>query len=191
MKGENSAEIAEHKRQILEDQVIGLKKDVNILTSKLAAATTALQSAEQLSERLQRADTSQKEKLSELESRLELESGQKQSLQMSLRELELRHKIELQDLNETLEVAKRQNEINLSKLKSEFEWLQAQERTSSETTKPKQSNSSKGGSSSSSNNSNTVSEDQGLASTLASSVKVPMPAAYLPSMSFNIVINFS
>jgi hypothetical protein len=110
---------------------------------------------------------------------------------MSLRELELRHKIELQDLNETLEVAKRQNEINLSKLKSEFEWLQAQERTSSETTKPKQSNSSKGGSSSSSNNSNTVSEDQGLASTLASSVKVPMPAAYLPSMSFNIVINFS
>jgi len=73
-----------------------MKQQVTLLSGRLTEAQSALQNAEGLADKLRRLEQSSTERQNELESRLALETGQKHSLQSSLRELEMRHKIDQQ-----------------------------------------------------------------------------------------------
>jgi hypothetical protein len=61
-----------------------------------------------MAEKLRKVEITATEHVSKLESRLGLESGQKQSLQASLRELEFRHKIDQQDTKDAFEIVAQQ-----------------------------------------------------------------------------------
>ena len=126
LRAESVAEMAEHRKSLLEDQTNELKLQVGLLTTRLQEALAASHVAEASVERLKKAEASIAERASELESRLALEAGQKQSFQSSLRELELRHKIDQQDAKDAVDIMKGEGEGQLSRLKAECKALSEQ-----------------------------------------------------------------
>jgi hypothetical protein len=126
LRAESIAEIAEHRKLLLEEQMSELKLQVGLLTTRLQDSTSAAQTAESSLEKLQKVEASSAERVLELESLLALEVGQKQSLQSSLRELELRHKIDQQDARDAVEMMSQQGEGKMSRLIAESEDLRQQ-----------------------------------------------------------------
>jgi hypothetical protein len=126
LRAESVAEIAEHRKLLLEEQMSELKLQVGLLTTRLQDSTSAAQTAESALEKLQKLEASSAERVLELESLLALEVGQKQSLQSSLRELELRHKIDQQDARDAVEMMSQQGEGKMSRLIAESEDLRQQ-----------------------------------------------------------------
>ena len=126
LRAESVAEIAEHRKLLLEEQMSELKLQVGLLTTRLQDSTSAAQTAESALEKLQKLESSSAERVLELESQLALEVGQKQSLQSSLRELELRHKIDQQDARDAVEMMSQQGEGKMSRLMAEAEDLRQQ-----------------------------------------------------------------
>jgi hypothetical protein len=123
LRAESVAEVAEHRKNLLEEQSNELKQQVLNLTKKLTESQLAVQANEELSERLRRVEVASGERIAELESRLSLEVGQRQSLQASLRELELRHKMDQQEVRDSVELAIKQSEVKLAQSKAENDRL--------------------------------------------------------------------
>lgn len=123
LRAESAAEIAEHKRSVLDEQLSTLKQQHSLTSTRLQEALSSAQAAESMSDKLRRAEAAAAERISDLESRLSLEMGQKQSLNASLRELEVRHKVELQDARDAVLLSGKQSEMRVAALQSEVESL--------------------------------------------------------------------
>ena len=126
LRAENAAEVADHRRGILDEQVIGLKTQLSSALNKNNEYQSVITNNDFTIEKYKKQDTQNIEKISDLESRLSLEMGQKSSLQASLRELEMRFKIEQQDSRDAIERSKKSFENQISLLKLEIENLTEQ-----------------------------------------------------------------
>lgn len=124
MRAENNSEVAEHKKSLLEEQFAILKQQHSALNHRFQELQNQLHNYEALSEKLKKMESSWNEEKAELNSKLQLEIGHRQSLQASLRELEMRHKIEMQESVESLTTQATQRELELSKLRKDLEGLQ-------------------------------------------------------------------
>lgn len=114
LRAESAAEVTEHKRSMMEEQLTACKQQLSITATRLQDAQQLLHSTETQVDRMRRAEASSIEATTELEARLSLESGQRQSLQASLRELEVRHKLEIAELED-----ERARQVGLLKVDAE------------------------------------------------------------------------
>lgn len=114
LRAESAAEVTEHKRSTMEEQLTACKHQLSITATRLQDAQQLLHSTETQVDRMRRAEASSIEATTELEARLSLESGQRQSLQASLRELEVRHKLEIAELED-----ERARQVGLLKVDTE------------------------------------------------------------------------
>ena len=125
LRAESAAEVIEHKRSMMEEQLTACKQQLSITATRLQDAQQLLHLAEAQVDRMRRAEASSIETAAELEARLSLESGQRQSLQASLRELEVRHKLDTAELRDSLDAALKQAEAH-ARFKADCESLQQQ-----------------------------------------------------------------
>ena len=175
LRAESVAEIAELKKVVLEEQTNDLKLQIGLIGTRLQESLTAAQIAESALEKLKKSETALADKVIELESRLALEVGQKQSFQSSLRELELRHKIDQQDAKNAADLIAQQGEGQLHLLKAEAQSLKDQLETERKGSTKRNSTkrllekdkSSFGGSSSGNGASNGIHHDLGGFSTIS------------------------
>jgi DNA repair exonuclease SbcCD ATPase subunit len=93
------------------------------LQTKLSDAETIIQTNEGLPERLKKIEQLSIEKANEFESKLSLELAQKQSIQATLREFELRTKYEQQESKDNFDRVQKQHELRVSQLNGEIESL--------------------------------------------------------------------
>ena len=126
LRAESVAEIAENRKSFLEDQTNQFIIQVGLLTTRLQESTSSVQLLEAAVDSLKKTEISNVEKINDLESRLALEIGQRQSFQSSLRELELRHKIDQQDAKEVVDRMSQQGEGQIFQLKAESQALRDQ-----------------------------------------------------------------
>ena len=118
-------EIAEHKKNLIEEQYATLKLQHSSITTRINEFQNTISSLETDNSRLKRLELAWEETRSDLESRLALEVAQRQNLQSSLREFELRHKIEVQNLVESASIQRTQKELEISKLKKDLDDLRS------------------------------------------------------------------
>lgn len=165
LRAENAMEIAEHKKNLIEEQYTTLKLQHSSITTRINELQNTISILESDNSRLKRLESSWEDTRSDLESRLALEVAQRQNLQSSLREFELRHKIEVQNLIESTSIQSTQKDLEISKLKKDLDALMDSSRNSNSAVRPKQSStaSDKASSKSSSNSrsNNNVSDHDG------------------------------
>lgn len=125
LRAESTQEITEHKRAMMEDQLNTAKQQLALFTTRLSESREALHAAEILLDRMRRDEVVSTENANGLEARLSLEAGQRLSLQASLRELELRHKMDLQEKQEALDTANRIHEAEQRRAKDDIEGLRS------------------------------------------------------------------
>ena len=123
LRAESVAEIADQKKIAAEELVMEQKMKISILSTRLEDSILACQSAESALEKVVQHEASACARSTELESQLALEQGRMQSLQSSLRELELRHVIDQQDAKEAVDFISKQGEGMLSRVVAESEAL--------------------------------------------------------------------
>jgi len=126
LRAESIAEMAEHKKALLEEQTTSLKQQVSSLTNRLAESQANAQASEHLADRLRKGEMLLSDRTQDLESRLSLELGQKQSLQSSLRELEMRYKMDMQEAKTMDELATKKHNQQVADLTSEIEAIKEQ-----------------------------------------------------------------
>ena len=123
LRAESIAELAEQKRITAEETGNEQKMKINTLSSRLEESILACQAAESALEKVTTLEASASARVAELESQLALEQGRMQSLQSSLRELELRHVIDQQDAKDAVDFISKQGEGILSRAVAESEAL--------------------------------------------------------------------
>ena len=123
LRAESVAEIADQKKIAAEELVMEQKMKISILSTKLEDSILACQAAESALEKAVQLEASACARSTELESLLALEQGRMQSLQSSLRELELRHIIDQQDAKDAVDFISKQGEGILSRVVAESEAL--------------------------------------------------------------------
>jgi chromosome segregation ATPase len=123
LRAESIAEVAEHRKVLFEEQLNELKQQLASLQGRYHEAQETVQANEGAADRLRKLEITSSEKIMELESKLALEIGQRQSLQSSLRELELRHKMDQQDSRDNVDIAVKQSEIKLAQARAQIESL--------------------------------------------------------------------
>jgi chromosome segregation ATPase len=123
LRAENAAEIAEHKRSLMEEQLLEVKQQYASCSGRLSECQAQLSSAETLIERLRKREALWTEEKAELDSKFALEVAQRQSLQATLREIELRHKVEVQELQDASAVVKSQSDLELAMVAKDVELL--------------------------------------------------------------------
>lgn len=114
LRAENAAEVAENKRSMMEDQLLELKQQHSTTCARLQDCQTQLAAAEATIERIKKREAAWSEEKAELDSKLAMEAAQRQSLQSTLREIEIRHKVEVQELQEASLLVKSQGELELA-----------------------------------------------------------------------------
>lgn len=90
LRAENSSELAEHKRLLIEEKLTTISSSYNMINSKVSEYQNQLQNNEVIIERLKRREMGWNEEKSEIDSKYAMEVAQKHSLQSSLREIEIR-----------------------------------------------------------------------------------------------------
>ena len=123
LRAESVAEIADQKKIAAEELVMEQKMKISILSTRLEDSILACQLAESALEKAVQLESSACARSTELESQLALEQGRMQSLQSSLRELELRHVIDQQDAKDAVDFISKQGEGILSRVVAESEAL--------------------------------------------------------------------
>lgn len=155
LRAENTAELAEHKRSLLEEQFLSVKQQHSVNSAKLQECQSLILQHENEISRLKRVESQWVESKIELESRLSLEVAQRQNLQNSLREFEMRQKVELQNSSESQSILITQRDLEISKLKRDLELLQDENKSKNKNYKSnKKSNNNDGLSLFSDNNNN-------------------------------------
>jgi chromosome segregation ATPase len=123
LRAENMIELAEQKRQMIEEQLRESKQQYTILTSKYEELLSSVHAVETTSNDREAARLKLAAEKSEIESKLNQEAFLNQSLQSSIRELESKYKSELHDFKDVSELQIRQLEFKVHELKSENELL--------------------------------------------------------------------
>jgi DNA repair exonuclease SbcCD ATPase subunit len=123
LRAENAAEIAEHKRALMEEQLLDVKQQLASCSGRLNDCQAQLSTAEALVERLRKREAHWSEEKAELDSKLALEVAQRQSLQSTLREIELRHKVEVQELHDASALVRSQADLELSMVQKDRDLL--------------------------------------------------------------------
>lgn len=123
LRAENTAEIAENKRSMMEDQLCELKQQHSTTCARLQDCQAQLAVAESTIERIKKREAAWSEEKVELDSKLAMEAAQRQSLQSTLREIEIRHKVEVQELQEASLLLKSQSELELAMCSKDMEVL--------------------------------------------------------------------
>lgn len=118
LRAESTMEIAEHKRVVLDEQLLSEKSKTSRLQSQIEKLQNELQTTESSLDGVKRAENLLREKVTELDSRLALENSMKQSFENSLRDIEIRHKTEMQDLRESHTLLTKQYDTKISTLTS-------------------------------------------------------------------------
>jgi myosin heavy subunit len=126
IRAESLAETAVYKTKALEEQNSVFQKHMDVANSNLRDKELLVQSLEINCDRLTRSEREQSTRVAELESRLSSESTQRLNAQSAMRELESRLKSEMRESKEALEVANKQNQLRVSMLMSEVEYLKDQ-----------------------------------------------------------------
>jgi len=90
LRAENSFELAEHKRLLIEEKLVTISSSYNMINSKVTEYQNQLQNNEVIIERLKKREMGWNEEKSEIDSKYAMEVAQKHSLQSSLREIEIR-----------------------------------------------------------------------------------------------------
>ena len=124
MKAENVANTAEARSQSLDEQLVDARSKLTSTTTRLEEVQLQLQEVEASVQIVRNSEHSLMDRLSDLDTRLEMETAQKQSLSQSLRELESRMAIEIQELKEAGDLDQKSAEVQISKLRSENEDLE-------------------------------------------------------------------
>lgn len=137
LRAENAMEIAEHKKNLIEEQYTALKLQHSTITTRINELQNTISILESDNSRLKRLESGWEDSRSDLESRLALEVAQRQNLQSSLREFELRHKIEVQNLVESASIQSTQKELEISKLKKDLDVLMDTTRNSNSAVRQK------------------------------------------------------
>ena len=123
LRAESAYEMAEHKRALMEEQLNDMKSQLANITGKYNETIVTTNEYELLIDKLKKMESSLNEKNNELESRLQYEYGQKQSIQTSLRELELRHRLDVQEQKELSENNNKMYELKITSLNKEISEL--------------------------------------------------------------------
>ena len=126
LRAENAIETFEHKKSLLEDQILNLKQQLSIATTRLHDYQANLNTAEAALDRYKRFEIGWSEEKHDLESKLALEVAQRNSLHTSLRELEMRHRIDMQDALEKGSVICASKDAELARLGKQLEALHAE-----------------------------------------------------------------
>jgi myosin heavy subunit len=126
IRAEGLAEAAVYKTKALEEQNSAMQKQIDVANSNLRDKELLVQSLEMNCDRLTRSEREQSSRVAELESRLSSESTQRLNAQSAMRELESRLKSEMRESKEALDVANKQNQLRVSMLMSEVEYLKEQ-----------------------------------------------------------------
>jgi hypothetical protein len=124
LRAENAMETFEHKRSLLEDQILNLKQQLSITSNRLQDYQNQLHTTEASLDRYKRFEISWSEEKHEWESKLSLEVAQKHSLQTSLRELEMRHKLDLQNVIDKNSTSLAAKDLEIAKLLKDIDSLQ-------------------------------------------------------------------
>ena len=123
MKAEGTVDVLEHRRKILEEHASSLKQDLEQLSTRFQDSKANNQANEIAIDRMKRQEVQFYEVIEELKGKVQDETSQKLLGQNLIRELEMRHKSECQDLKDTFELTIRQCETQAAKLSSEIEHL--------------------------------------------------------------------
>jgi chromosome segregation ATPase len=126
LRAESASEIAEHKKAILDEQLLNNKQQITSISNRLNDALINVQTNEDLVSKCKRVESNNLERVKELESKLSLESGHKQSLQTSLKELESRYKLDIQDSKECYDSSSKKFEKEISNYEEEIKELRSQ-----------------------------------------------------------------
>jgi chromosome segregation ATPase len=118
-RAEKAAELAESVKRNLEDQFESLKAEHNDILSKLQKCHNFIQDAENTNNQLQKLNSTLTDQVRELQSQLYFEIGQKQNLQTSLHELEIRKNLEMQQIRDKFEDSLSKADLKISLLQSE------------------------------------------------------------------------
>lgn len=110
MKSESAAEQFEHRRSLLEEQSQNFHHSLTETQARLANSQKQLVETQAANQQLQRSEARHIEDARDLQARLAQETAQVSSLQVALRDLELRHRLAITETNE----AHRDNERKLS-----------------------------------------------------------------------------
>ena len=122
LRAENIAEMANHKKELLEDSFNTLKKQYGDITLQLSETTTSLQTKSMEMDSLKRKETAICDEKQELQSKLALEVSQRQAAQSAMRDMELRHKLEAQNW-ESDNIPAAQKDLEIARLKKEINSL--------------------------------------------------------------------
>jgi hypothetical protein len=123
LKAEGALDMSEHRRKILEEQAAVVRQELELLNARFLELKANNQSNEVLIDRYKRAEIQYYDLTEELNGKLLAETTQKLALQNSMRDMEVKHKNEFQDLKDSLELASLQHKTEVSKLLSEIEAL--------------------------------------------------------------------
>lgn len=126
LRAESFAESSTYKMKLVEDKYINTSKANEELTAHLHEKDGKLQELLISSERWVRQEREFIERVADLESRLAAESTQRLNAQSAMREMESKVKTERRESKEAVESANKQNQLKISMLSTELEYLKEQ-----------------------------------------------------------------
>lgn len=127
IRAEASVEKAEHRRQLLEEQLETFKDTVSSMKSAMANLQLSSRKSEELCQSLSLKEKLLAETVKDLETRLGVESTSRQSLLVQLRDLELKHSLDLQEAREALSSSERQHESHCAQIRKEMQLAKEQQ----------------------------------------------------------------
>jgi chromosome segregation ATPase len=125
MRAESTAERAEARRQVLEEESAGLKLKLKTASARLEELQEQHRAAEGTIERLKRAEKELTERVGKLQTSLNEETSQRMALDNSVRDMESRQKRVAEQLREEHEVANRKHEELSAMLTAEINELKS------------------------------------------------------------------
>jgi chromosome segregation ATPase len=100
LRAESAAEISAHKQHVSEEGVQTLKVTLTRMQTQLVELQELLRECEQARDTYKHSVNAQAERINELESRLQLETGQRNMMSTTLRDLDNKYKAEMSDIRE-------------------------------------------------------------------------------------------
>lgn len=119
LKAENSVEVFEHKKALLDEQIAELKAQHSALSAQHKESLEKISNYEAALEKYRKMESGFVDERRALESKLAYEMAQNKSIQVTLKELEIKYKLELQEAHDSLHLSQSQHSMEVSKLKSE------------------------------------------------------------------------
>ncbi|RYH18918.1 hypothetical protein EON65_26725 [archaeon] len=145
MKLESSLETAEHRKALGEEEGMLLKQQYLSVSGQLKDMVEKLSQCESTVDKLKRLEREYIEDKKTLESKLAYETAQNKSGQQALKELEMKHKIEVTEWEEKLNALRNSNNIEIARLKAEVSQLQEQMKAERSANSNSSNNRKKGG----------------------------------------------